>query len=93
MYCSDHRYNNYYINDDLSIYLNHFNSFKIKGLSKFTKELTLQPFNHPIFISINFILESVNLLSKPGIFIGLYLFGNMYAGELIFILIAVLLLW
>ncbi len=92
MCCSDHRCKHYYINDDLSIYLNYFNSFKIKGLSKFTKELTLQPFNHPIFISINFILKSVNLLSKLGIFIGLYLFDNKYTGELIFILIAALLL-
>ncbi|MGP1956411.1 MAG: F0F1 ATP synthase subunit A [Arsenophonus sp. NC-PE1-MAG3] len=69
-----------------------FYSIKIKGLSGFTKELTLQPFNHPIFIPINFILESINLLSKP-LSLSLRLFGNMYAGELIFILIAALLPW
>ncbi|MFP3014003.1 MAG: F0F1 ATP synthase subunit A [Arsenophonus sp. NC-QC1-MAG3] len=69
-----------------------FYSVKIKGLSGFTKELTLQPFNHPIFIPINLILESINLLSKP-ISLSLRLFGNMYAGELIFILIAALLPW
>ncbi|UDG80551.1 ATP synthase subunit a [Candidatus Hartigia pinicola] len=66
-----------------------FYSIKIKGMSKFMKELTLQPFNHPIFIPINLIIEGVTFISKP-ISLGLRLFGNMYAGELIFILIAAL---
>lgn len=69
-----------------------FYSINIKGVSKFVKELTMQPFNHPIFIPINLILEGVSLLSKP-VSLGLRLFGNMYAGELIFILIAGLLPW
>ncbi|PIJ49585.1 F0F1 ATP synthase subunit A [Erwinia sp. OLTSP20] len=69
-----------------------FYSFKIKGIGGFAKELTLQPFNHPLFIPINLILEGVSLLSKP-VSLGLRLFGNMYAGELIFILIAGLLPW
>ncbi|MEQ5177981.1 F0F1 ATP synthase subunit A [Proteus genomosp. 6] len=69
-----------------------FYSIKIKGIKGFTKELTLQPFNHPIFIPVNLILEGVSLLSKP-VSLGLRLFGNMYAGELIFILIAGLLPW
>lgn len=69
-----------------------FYSIKMKGIGGFTKELTLQPFNHPVFIPINLILEGVSLLSKP-ISLGLRLFGNMYAGELIFILIAALLPW
>lgn len=69
-----------------------FYSIRMKGLGGFVKELTLQPFKHPIFIPINLILESVSLLSKP-ISLGLRLFGNMYAGELIFILIAGLLPW
>ncbi|CDG15754.1 MULTISPECIES: F0F1 ATP synthase subunit A [Xenorhabdus] len=67
-----------------------FYSIKMKGIRGFAKELTLQPFNHPLFIPINLILEGVSLLSKP-ISLGLRLFGNMYAGELIFILIAALL--
>ncbi|MFP3019360.1 MAG: F0F1 ATP synthase subunit A [Arsenophonus sp.] len=67
-------------------------SIKMKGFSGFTKELILQPFNHPILIPINLILEGVSLLSKP-ISLGLRLFGNIYAGELIFILIAALLPW
>ena len=69
-----------------------FYSIKMKGVKGFTKELTLQPFNHPVFIPINLILEGVSLLSKP-VSLGLRLFGNMYAGELIFILIAGLLPW
>lgn len=69
-----------------------FYSINIKGFGKFVKELTMQPFNHPIFIPINLILEGVSLLSKP-VSLGLRLFGNMYAGELIFILIAGLLPW
>ncbi|CAM3591387.1 ATP synthase subunit a [Vibrio aerogenes CECT 7868] len=67
-------------------------SFKIKGPIGFAKELTLQPFNHWAFIPINLILEGVTLVSKP-VSLGLRLFGNMYAGELIFILIAGLLPW
>ncbi|ANZ22258.1 ATP synthase F0F1 subunit A [Buchnera aphidicola (Diuraphis noxia)] len=69
-----------------------FYTIKIKGLIVFFKELTLQPFNHPVFFVFNFILEFVALLSKP-ISLGLRLFGNMYAGEMIFILIAGLLPW
>ncbi|MFZ1872159.1 F0F1 ATP synthase subunit A [Serratia sp. D1N4] len=69
-----------------------FYSIKMKGIGGFAKELTMQPFNHPLFIPINLILEGVSLLSKP-VSLGLRLFGNMYAGELIFILIAGLLPW
>ncbi|CAI1061418.1 MULTISPECIES: F0F1 ATP synthase subunit A [Serratia] len=69
-----------------------FYSIKMKGIGGFVKELTMQPFNHPLFIPINLILEGVSLLSKP-VSLGLRLFGNMYAGELIFILIAGLLPW
>ena len=69
-----------------------FYSIKMKGVGGFVKELTMQPFNHPVFIPINLILEGVSLLSKP-VSLGLRLFGNMYAGELIFILIAGLLPW
>lgn len=67
-------------------------SIKIKGVSGFTKELALQPFNHWAFIPINLVLETVTLVAKP-VSLGLRLFGNMYAGELIFILIAGLLPW
>jgi F-type H+-transporting ATPase subunit a len=66
-----------------------FYSIKIKGVKGFVKELTLQPFNHPIFIPFNLLLELVGLIAKP-ISLALRLFGNLYAGELIFILIALL---
>jgi len=64
-----------------------FYSIKIKGVRGFVKELTCNPFNHPVFIPFNFLLESVTLLSRP-ISLALRLFGNLYAGELIFILLA-----
>ena len=66
-----------------------FYSIKVKGPKMFVKELTLQPFNHPLFIPINFVLEFATLIAKP-ISLSLRLFGNLYAGELIFILIALL---
>jgi F-type H+-transporting ATPase subunit a len=62
-------------------------SIKVKGIKGFTKELTMQPFNHWAAIPFNFILEGVGLLAKP-ISLALRLFGNLYAGELIFILLA-----
>jgi len=64
-----------------------FYSIKMKGISGFAKELTMQPFGHPVFIPVNFILESVTLLARP-LSLALRLFGNLYASELIFILIA-----
>lgn len=70
-------------------------TIKIKGVSGFAAELTLQPFESKnlalkiLFIPINFILEFVSLIAKP-ISLSLRLFGNMYAGEMIFILIAIM---
>jgi F-type H+-transporting ATPase subunit a len=66
-----------------------FYSIKIKGLKGFMRELTMQPFNHPIFIPFNFLLEVVSLIAKP-VSLALRLFGNLYAGELIFILMAIM---
>ena len=66
-----------------------FYSIKIKGVKGFSKELSLQPFNHVLAIPFNLILESVTLVSRP-ISLALRLFGNLYAGELIFILIALM---
>ena len=72
-----------------------FYSIKMKGICGFTGELTLQPFQakNPLiqafFIPINFVLEFVSLISKP-LSLSLRLFGNMYAGEMIFILIALM---
>ncbi|KAF0568641.1 ATP synthase F0 sector subunit a [Psychrobacter nivimaris] len=75
-----------------------FYSIKEKGLGGFIGELTLHPFGaknpivQAILIPINFILEAVTLIAKP-VSLGLRLFGNMYAGELIFILIALMPFW
>ena len=69
-----------------------FYSFKIKGVGGFTRELTLTPFNHWALIPFNFFLEILGLLTKP-LSLGLRLFGNMYAGEVVFILIALLPFW
>ncbi len=72
-----------------------FFSIREKGLMGFIKELTLHPFGsknmfvQAILIPINFALESVAMIAKP-ISLGLRLFGNLYAGEMIFILIAVM---
>lgn len=72
-----------------------FYSIKIKGIGGFFAELTMQPFQAKslvmkiVFLPINLFLETVNLVAKP-ISLSLRLFGNMYAGEMIFILIAVM---
>ena len=63
-------------------------SIKVKGFG-FVKELTMNPFNHWLFIPVNLFMEVVGLLAKP-FSLGLRLFGNLYAGEMIFILIAAL---
>ena len=63
-------------------------SIKIKGLGGFLGELTLHPFGKWM-LPFNLFLEGVNLISKP-VSLGLRLFGNLYAGEMIFILIALM---
>ena len=65
-----------------------FYSVKVKGLGGFIGELTLQPFGK-FGLPVNLFLEGVNLIAKP-ISLALRLFGNMYAGEMIFILIALM---
>lgn len=64
-------------------------SIKCKGGIGFLKELTLHPFPSVFAIPVNFLLEFVSLIAKP-LSLGLRLFGNMYAGEMIFILIALM---
>ncbi len=76
-----------------------FYTIKNKGVGGFIRELTLHPIAPPtkgfgliaapVIIAFNFLLESVALIAKP-ISLSLRLFGNMFAGELIFILIALL---
>ena len=64
-------------------------SITVKGLKAFVAELTLHPFGKWL-MPVNFVLEMVNFIAKP-ISLGLRLFGNLYAGEMIFILIALML--
>jgi F-type H+-transporting ATPase subunit a len=74
-------------------------SLREKKVLGFLGELTMQPLSPkdlgvpmllwPLVMAFNFILESVALLAKP-LSLSLRLFGNMYAGELMFILIALL---
>ena len=76
-----------------------FYSIKIKGAIGFGKEFTFHPIAPPtkglglivapLIIAFNLILELVSFISKP-LSLSLRLFGNMYAGELIFILIGLL---
>ena len=62
---------------------------KYKGIRGFVGDYTRHPFNSVYMMPVNFCLEVVSLLSKP-LSLGLRLFGNMYAGEIIFLLITVL---
>jgi F-type H+-transporting ATPase subunit a len=66
-------------------------SIKMKGLGGFLGELAFQPFGK-LGAPVNLVLEGVGLIAKP-ISLSLRLFGNMYAGEMIFILIALLPFW
>ena len=63
-------------------------SIKVKGAGGFFGELAFQPFPKFLF-PINLVLEGISLISKP-VSLSLRLFGNLYAGEMIFILIALL---
>lgn len=69
----------------LVIYYN----LKIKGPIKFGAGLVTHPIPHWSMYWFNFILEIVDMIAKP-LSHGLRLFGNLYAGEMIFILIALL---
>lgn len=66
-----------------------FYSIKVKGAGGFLKELSFTPFNHWLLIPVNLVLELIGLFTKP-ISLALRLFGNMYAGEVVFILIALM---
>jgi F-type H+-transporting ATPase subunit a len=70
-------------------------SIKMKGLGGFISEFTLQPFTakNPIvkvlLVPANLILEVVPFIARP-ISLSLRLYGNLFAGEMIFLLLAVL---
>jgi F-type H+-transporting ATPase subunit a len=67
-----------------------FFSIKAKGVGGFTHELFTAPFGSNPFMWIpNFALNIIEYLSKP-VSLGMRLFGNMYAGELVFMLLGAL---
>jgi F-type H+-transporting ATPase subunit a len=72
-----------------------FYSIKMKGFGGFIGELTLQPFSsrnvvvQALLVPLNFVLEFVTLIARP-VSLALRLYGNLYAGEMVFLLIAVL---
>ena len=63
-----------------------FYTIKIKGIKGFAEEMFLHPFGKWM-MPFNFLLKVVEEIAKP-ISLALRLFGNLYAGELIFILLA-----
>jgi len=72
-----------------------FYSLKMKGPLGFLAELTLNPFRaknvllQALLVPVNFILESVTFLARP-VSLSLRLYGNLYAGEMVFLLLAAL---
>jgi F-type H+-transporting ATPase subunit a len=65
-------------------------TLKAKGAGGYVHELFCAPFgSNPVLWIPNFFLNLVELLSKP-VSLAMRLFGNMYAGELVFMLIALL---
>jgi len=65
-------------------------SFKIKGTSGFVHELLSAPFGAKWYLApFNLVLNLIEFLAKA-VSLGMRLFGNMYAGELVFLLIALL---
>jgi F-type H+-transporting ATPase subunit a len=72
-----------------------FYSIRMKGLGGFIAEFTLHPFSsnnllvQALFVPVNLLLESVMFFARP-ISLALRLYGNLYAGEMVFVLIALL---
>ena len=65
-------------------------SVKIKGLGGWIHELFTAPFgNHPLLYPFNFAMQMIEFVAKT-LSHGMRLYGNMYAGELIFMLIALM---
>ena len=65
-------------------------NIKIKGLGGWVHELFTAPFgSHPLLYPVNFLMQMIEFLAKT-VSHGMRLFGNMYAGELVFMLIALM---
>ncbi len=66
-------------------------NIKIKGGMGFAKEMTLHPFGKWA-LPFNLLLETITLLAK-NVSLAMRLFGNLYAAEMVFVLIAALIPW
>jgi len=67
-----------------------FYSFKAKGVGGFVHELLSAPFGAKWYLApFNLVLNIIEFIAKA-VSLGMRLFGNMYAGELVFLLIALL---
>ncbi len=67
-----------------------FYSVKIKGIGGWSHELVAAPFGDKVFLyPINFLMQLIEFAAKT-VSHGMRLFGNMFAGELIFMLIALM---
>lgn len=70
-----------------------FYSIKGKGWGGYGRELLFHPFgSFPLLWPANLLLNIVELIAKP-VSLALRLFGNLYAAEMIFILIGLLPIW
>ncbi len=61
-------------------------SFRMKGAGGYAKEFLFHPFDHWALAPFNILLNAVEQIARP-VSLALRLFGNMYAGELVMILI------
>ena len=68
-----------------------FFSIREKGFIGFIKSITLHPFG-PWMLPANLFVEVIDMLAKP-LSLALRLYGNLYAGEMIFLLIAGMVAW
>ncbi|WP_096698789.1 F0F1 ATP synthase subunit A [Polaromonas sp. AER18D-145] len=67
-----------------------FYNIKIKGFGGWLHEMVSAPFGgHPILWPFNFVFQIIEFIAKT-VSHGMRLFGNMYAGELVFMLIALM---
>jgi F-type H+-transporting ATPase subunit a len=67
-----------------------FYNIKIKGIGGWVHELFCAPFGaHPLLWPVNFLMQMIEFAAKT-VSHGMRLFGNMYAGELVFMLIALM---
>jgi F-type H+-transporting ATPase subunit a len=63
---------------------------KIKGIGGWAHELVAAPFGDKVFLyPINFLMQMIEFIAKT-VSHGMRLFGNMFAGELVFMLIALM---